>query len=543
MSASRERKKRMELATSGQAEKQAKAVEAKKKKTKNVVVGIIAAVVSVAILVGCVYGLLIQPNLAPRQTTALKVGNHELSSTEFSYYYYDAVNSFYQNYGSYLSYVMTDPSLPLDEQVYNEETGETWADYFIANAAQSAKYDYAAYDAAKEAGYTLSAESEQTIEDGLKELKETAKANGFTSLKQYFTQIYGQGSSEKSYREYQRIHMIAAEYAQKVDADRTYTDEQIAALDAENPAIFSSVTYRSFYISANNYKDADAEETTEEDDTAALEAAEADAKKLAEDSKGNEANFIEGAYDLASEASKESYEDPNATLYENDPYENVNTYIKEWLFDESRAEGDTAYFSDESTGYYVVYFIAINDNKYNTMNVRHILITPEVDEDLDGDGTADTNSEASLEAAKAEAEQILADWQAGEATEESFAALADEHSYDTAEGGLYEDVYRGMMVEEFENWCYDESRQPGDTGIVYSQYGYHVMYFVGEGEEYRESMIVSHLKEDDYNVWSEELIEGYEATILDEGVAYLRTDLVLGSSDSSSAESSIEIVS
>ncbi|MBE6932180.1 MAG: hypothetical protein E7464_02190 [Ruminococcaceae bacterium] len=540
MSASRERKKRLELANSGQTDKQAKAAEAKKKKTKNVLVGIIAAVVAVAILAGCVYGLLIQPKLAPRQTAALKVGNHELSSTEFSYYYYDAINNFYQNYGSYLSYVMTDPSLPLDEQVYNEETGETWADYFIATAAQSAKYDYAAYDAAKEAGYTLSAESEKTIDEGLKELKETAKANGFTSLKQYFTQIYGQGSSEKSYREYQRIHMTAAEYAQKVDADRTYTDEQISALDAENPAIFSSVSYRSFYISANNYKNADAEETTEEEDAAALEAAEADAKKLAEDSKGNEANFIEGAYNLASEASKASYEDPNATLYENAPYENVNTTIQEWLFDEAREMGDTTYLSDGSTGYYAVYFIGINDNKYNTMNVRHILISPEVDEDLDGDGTADTNSEAALEAAKAEAEQILADWQAGDATEESFAALADEKSFDTAEGGLYEGVYRGMMVEEFEDWCYDESRQPGDTGIVYSQYGYHVLYFVGEGEEYRESMIVSHLKEDDYTVWSEELIADYEATILDEGIGYLRTDMILGSSDSTTPEITIE---
>ena len=100
MSASRERKKRMELAASGQTDKQAKAAEAKKKKNKNVLIGIIAAVVAVAILAGCVYGLLIQPNLAPRQTNALKVGDHELSAVEFSYYYYDAINTFYQTYGS-----------------------------------------------------------------------------------------------------------------------------------------------------------------------------------------------------------------------------------------------------------------------------------------------------------------------------------------------------------------------------------------------------------------------------------------------------------
>lgn len=534
MSASRERKKRLELVASGQSTKQIQAAEAKKKKTKNILTGVIATVLALAIVLGCVYGLLIRPTVMPRKTTAVKVGNHELTATEFSYYYYDAINTFYKNYGSYLSFVMSDATQPLDQQIYDEETGQTWADYFIESAAETAKYDYAAYDEAKEAGYTLSADGEATIEEGLKELKETAKANGFGSLQQYFNQVYGKGSSEKSYFEYQRIHMTAAEYAQKVDAERTYTDEQIAALDAEDPAIFSSVTYRSFYVSANNYKSTGDEETetTEAEDEAARAAAEADAKKMAEESKGDETKFNEFAYNLASEASKESYKDPDATLFTSDPYENVNSYIRDWLFDESRVEGDTTYVADESDGYYAVYFCALDENNYNTVNVRHILISPETDEDIDNDGTADTNSEAALEAAKAEAEQILADWQAGEATEESFAALADEKSFDTAAGGLYEEVYHGMMVDEFNDWCFDESRQPGDTGIVYSQYGYHIMYFVGEGETYRRSMIINHLKEDDYAVWSEAMVEGYDVSIIPEGTEYLRTDLVLGSSDS-----------
>ena len=46
-------------------------------------------------------------------------------------------------------------------------------------------------------------------------------------------------------------------------------------------------------------------------------------------------------------------------------------------------------------------------------------------------------------------------------------------------GGLYEDVYEGQMVEPFETWCFDESRQYGDTGLVQTTYGYHVMFYVG----------------------------------------------------------------
>ena len=38
------------------------------------------------------------------------------------------------------------------------------------------------------------------------------------------------------------------------------------------------------------------------------------------------------------------------------------------------------------------------------------------------------------------------------------------------------------MVKEFEEWCFAKERNPGDHGLVKTQYGYHVMYFV-ESEE------------------------------------------------------------
>ena len=36
------------------------------------------------------------------------------------------------------------------------------------------------------------------------------------------------------------------------------------------------------------------------------------------------------------------------------------------------------------------------------------------------------------------------------------------------------------MVPEFDAWCFDPARKPGDSGIVKSQFGYHIMYFVGQ---------------------------------------------------------------
>ncbi len=117
-------------------------------------------------------------------------------------------------------------------------------------------------------------------------------------------------------------------------------------------------------------------------------------------------------------------------------------------------------------------------------DVRHILICPEATETEDGETAI---GDAEWAACLAKAEEVLNIWETGEATEESFAALVAEYTEDTGSattGGLYEDVTPSSnYVENFLNWAVDGQRQPGDTAIVQTEYGYHIMYFV-EGEVY-----------------------------------------------------------
>ena len=155
-------------------------------------------------------------------------------------------------------------------------------------------------------------------------------------------------------------------------------------------------------------------------------------------------------------------------------------------------------------------FLSRDDNHYATANVRHILVKAEADED-------GNYSDEALEAARTKAEEILAEWEAGEKTEESFAALAEEYSEDpgsSANGGLYENVARGQMVDEFDAFIFGE-RKSGDTAIVYgnngSYAGYHVMYYVGEGGQYSDLIAESSLRSSDVSAWLEELTAGYEA--------------------------------
>ena len=41
---------------------------------------------------------------------------------------------------------------------------------------------------------------------------------------------------------------------------------------------------------------------------------------------------------------------------------------------------------------------------------------------------------------------------------------------------------RKTLPIPFDAWCFDASRQPGDTGIVKTDYGYHIMYFSSTSE-------------------------------------------------------------
>ena len=113
------------------------------------------------------------------------------------------------------------------------------------------------------------------------------------------------------------------------------------------------------------------------------------------------------------------------------------------------------------------------------VDVRHILVMPEGG--TTGEDGTTTYSEEEWEAARVEAQIILNEWLAGDATEETFADLARVNTDDSngEAGGLYTYVAQGDMVTEFNDWCFDESRQVGDYGLVKTVYGYHVMYFSG----------------------------------------------------------------
>ena len=204
---------------------------------------------------------------------------------------------------------------------------------------------------------------------------------------------------------------------------------------------------------------------------------------------------------------------------------------------EVRQIGDLTVIVNESgsgdnktiNGYYVVRFGGVNDNTFKLKNVRHLLVQYE-------GGTTDKNgnkiySDTEKAAAKLEAEKLLEEFKGGKMTELDFIAMAKKHSDDTGskeEGGLYEDIYPGQMVTEFEEWCYDESRKAGDYGLVQTSYGWHIMYYVGESEtNYRDFMIEADIHNEDMTKWMEDMIAKISFELLTD--RYVEKGLILGS--------------
>ena len=169
-----------------------------------------------------------------------------------------------------------------------------------------------------------------------------------------------------------------------------------------------------------------------------------------------------------------------------------------------------AYF-DAHAEEYLANGLEKTDESY--VDVRHILVSP-----VSASG-ASTYTDEEWAAAEKKANDILNEWLTKHPDEDGFAVLAEAYSDDpgsASNGGLYEDVYMGQMVEPFENWCFDASRQVGDYGIVKTDYGYHIMYFVGsdyvwyitaegdmmteKGNEFLQTVLDTYPAEIDYSV-------------------------------------------
>ena len=499
MSASREKKNRQDLSDSNWSNPKTarEAQQRKEEKRTNILYGTIGVVFLIVAIMAVIW----KSNIIPKMATAATINGEKYTAAEVNYYFQNYYTNWVNQNYYYLSYMGLDTNSDLREQSYSDD--QSWFDFFMEQTLDYMTSVQALNDAAAADGFTWDDEMQADYDSSLEALKSTASSYGYTE-KQYLGMIYGSTMTEKVYQEQLKRSLLAQYYSQDHQDNLTYTEDELTAAYNEDPNAYDQVSYQYVRVdgaAATTDEDGNEIEVTDKMTAQAMADAKATADQLYADWKAG------GDLDQLAE-------DAGLTVTATETGSYSDNVVMNWLFDTDRQAGDTAVLEDtDGSAYYVVGF---NErlHDYHPINVRHILIQPEESELSSGDEGYDADVEAKDAEAKQKAEDLLAQWQAGEATEDSFAELAKENSADSnaAQGGLYEDVTRGSMVTEFNDWCFDPARQVGDTGIVKTTYGYHIMYFVGTAPEtFWELQVTNALKSDDMATWSEEKTEGYTA--------------------------------
>ena len=511
MSASREKKARQSQAdviSEKKLKAQQEAAQAKRSKIMYTVIGVVCAVAAAALLIWN-SGIFAGKNLA------VNVDGKDYSAAEVQYYYNGLLNQYY-TYAQYGMDVGFDPTSDPAEQMYDEANGITWRDQLLDEAVTTLVQTKVLVAQAEAEGVELSEDGAHEIAHAVEDLEVAAARNNYLSVNSYLKALYGQGMDKALYKQLANEGQLAYEYQAAYAENLTYTDEELEAYYAANKDDLDLYDYNYAIIEIAE------DETKSQDDLLK------DAKQKAE---AIQTELNSGADFMAAVGEDEHVEDSEEHVHTPAGEERgasigyVNPSYAEWLQSAERKAGDVTVVEDtEGVCYYVVQFVSRGRNEEVAGDVRHILVAAEQDEGA----TAPT--EEQYAAAKTKAEELLAQWKAGEgANEETFATLAFTESADpgsASNGGLYENVSsQSGFIADFANWATDPNRKPGDTGLVQntqsSTKGWHIMYFVGQGDSVWKTDARSGKVSEDANAWLDGLVEAAQVTRLD-GIADIR---------------------
>ena len=447
------------------AEKKAAQLEREKAKKKQQRINFIVAIATVVVLLAGI-GAMIAVNVyrnsgaVQRGQIVMKSDNFAINGSMMGYLIFSQYANYLNTYGDYLSYTGLDTSKALKDQYTTDDEGNsiTWFQYFANAAKENVENLLVLCENAKANGVELT-EAEKTV------VAERANASYMNVGR------YARGVNEQDVKDCMELSLLATKYQLAVEDELTPTVEKIEEYYEKNPL---DVLKTDYYAYAFSYEVPAEGETLAED-----KVSQDDAKKQADELAAAVGvdNFKTKLKAYLESIAEEPAEGEEKTEVNVDTYKvTAGTYTKdnegsEWLFNDATAVGATKVVHDESAKTYTVYML--DKAKYlqeeETVSIRHLLVSV-----VEDSVTADQ--------ARKTAQKYYDQWQKGDKSEQSFAELAMRYTEDSNyyNGGLYQGVYAGQMVDTFNDWCFDEARQSGDHGLVDTDYGTHIMYFVGD---------------------------------------------------------------
>lgn len=517
------------------AKKNAHSMEARNtaKKVANKVVSIVLCAV---IVLGVVAFSL---NYYGALQRVIKIGgvgsDQSVSIAEYEYYYMRAYNQVRYQAQYYQYYYQTsngyDLSLTPEEQTQTTKDADgneiTWAEKLHEDTLEIIQLHKAYYNEALKMGLKLTKADEAFIDKQIEDLRDEAKSAGSNSsssdsenkvtysLNAYLRKVYGGSINERFLRKQLKIQVLAQKYLTERTNEiaKDYEQKDIDAEYKKDTTAYDFVTFRAYTFKTTELTKEDKE--TDDALKARQAKANAEVKKNANDfynAVTNDATFTAKAKELNKDTA--DYNVDKETKYSMLKSTAQSTFSEDaakWLFDSSTKVGSKKLFSDEENGKYIVVLALSKPHQEQTVTARHILFQTK------DQSSGNDLSEEEIAKKKTQAEDVLKKFNEGDKTEDSFAALANEYNEDTgssSNGGLYEHIYPGQMVTEFNDWVFDANRKAGDVELVETDYGYHIIYFVAkDGKDYYDSAIRSSKANKDIETETKALQEGKDYVV------------------------------
>lgn len=386
--------------------------------------------------------------------TYIVVADENVSRVEFDYHY-NLVKNSYLNQNYYLLSLMgLDLSGDLSQQMFSDTL--TWQDFFEEMAVDNLQRNKALKREMEAAGFTY--DVTQDYEEYQETLRSVASEAGMT-VSAYVQDLFGTYATLSRIENFVKEGIVTNAYYNSVRESKMPSDEEITIYYEENKDDYDSVDYRLTLVEAElPTEPTELADPVEETDAATEEDGETEYKP----SEAEIEFAMSQARAEAEEVEKTVFTE--GEIHENLLQSNVAAMLREWLFDSSRVSGDTTIIEDTSNNrYYVLAFVDRYLSQAPTADLRIIM----------------TESDR--------AQAILDEWKAGEATEDSFAALADQYNdplYINTEGGLVEAQTPSGLSAELVDWIFDEARSGGDTAIIASEAegSDYIIYYAGSNE-------------------------------------------------------------
>ena len=174
--------------------------------------------VGVVVVIAAVVLLVWNSGILQRTLTAVEVDGVKYTAADVEFYYNSTYNQIVNTYTSQYYTAPFDTSVSTKDQVYDEETGETWYDYLMGAALDSLTHDTALAAQAEAAGHTLSAETQEDLDSLLAQLEVGWISYGYASRDAFIRASYG------NYMTYDRLMSLVEREVLANDYTNTQVD-------------------------------------------------------------------------------------------------------------------------------------------------------------------------------------------------------------------------------------------------------------------------------------------------------------------------------